>query len=643
MNKKLVNYIIILVSVVAIVLAIFLVITNKKDVSFTIKDSKLVMKVNEVKKIDYSISNSNLDISWKSSDSNIVSVDNNGNITSKEIGNAIITGSVNANNTVKTISCYITVKAANYDIPLEDINFPEGEILLSTNEVYSLPINYIPENGYVDNINYTIEDNSVITVEDNFIKGISTGRTSLTVVVNNTIQKEIMVNVVDTEVINHIIKPVKQIYFNSNNETIYVNDTKTLSYTIEPSNADIYDIKWKVNDSNILEIDNYGTIKGLAPGSTNVEVTVNNLIKQYINITVKPKVSNIDLNYSPKKVIKVGDTFTLTPVISPSNIDKSWIVYESNNPNCLSISQDGLVTAKSRGNAIITIKSKDGNVSKIVPFVVYDKVGVVNNDQTIWGFNKETDVIPKKADSAFFTNLAKSGKGTFSNNIYTISNYSYDVNNNLLTIGQSNKIFIRIYYPQNKDLSTQNIFTFIGGIGEGGFGGYFADIEKNPSLIKSSGIIVLVPEHNSAKLTAQNVAAATNFVKLIINQNSKARNIIGGYSNGGPIAGETANIANYDKIVLINTSFYWVNTKTNIRNTEIVIYSARNDSWKGTNGFIGELYDNNFKNVTVISNNESIIERYKTKYLVINPGNSMKNGHTSENITLSHFFAYACD
>ena len=63
------------------------------------------------------------------------------------------------------------------------INVITSNMKLSTNEVYSLPINYIPENGYVDNINYTIEDNSVITVEDNFIKGISTGRTSLTVVV----------------------------------------------------------------------------------------------------------------------------------------------------------------------------------------------------------------------------------------------------------------------------------------------------------------------------------------------------------------------------------------------------------------------------------------------------------------------------
>ena len=42
----------------------------------------------------------------------------------------------------------------------------------------------------------------------------------------------------------------------------------------------------------------------------------------------------------------------------------------------------------------------------------------------------------------------------------------------------------------------------------------------------------------------------------------------------------------------------------------------------------------------MISNNTSFIDRFKDKYLVINPGNSMKNGHTSENLLVSNFFSY---
>ena len=641
MNNKLVNSIFILVSLIVVFLIAYIAAAYKKEVIFTINDSKLILKTNDVTKLDYTISDPNIEIMWHSSNPNIVSIDSNANIIAGNAGNAIITGSITDGNSNKSVVCYITVKTLDQNIALSDFNLPDGELLLAVGEIYPIPITYVPNNGYVTSVNYIIENDYVLNVEDGFMKGLSSGKTSLTIIVNNQIQKEITVNVINKEVTTHIIKPVKTIDFDINEETIYVNEEKTLNYIIEPSDADIYSITWDVDNKNILSVYD-GTIKGISPGNTIVEVTVNNKIKQYVNVNVKPRINSIELKYSPKKILKVGESIKLEPTISP-NQNNSLIVYESNNPSCLSVSQNGTLIANSKGNAIITIRTEDGSIKKTLSFIVYGKTGVVNNDRNIWGFSKETDVIPRRADTLFFTNLARKGKGVFSNNVYTIGNYTYDVKNSLLTIRKTNKIFMRMYYPTNKDLSTQNTFTFIGGVGEGGFGGYFSDIEKNLSLIKSSGIIILIPEHNDAKVVANNVKEATNFVKLIINQSSKARNIIGGYSNGGPMAGETANIANYDKIMLINTSFYWADTKTKLRNTEIVIYSARNDSWKGTNGFIGELYDNNFTNVTIVSNNESIIERYKSKYLVINPGNSMKNGHTSENLTLSHFFAYACD
>lgn len=641
MNNKLVNSIFILVSIIVVILIAYIATAYKKEIVFTINDSKLILKTNEVTKLDYTISNPNIEIMWHSSNPSIVSIDSNANIIAGNAGNAIITGSITDGNSNKTVICYITVKTLDQNIALSDFNLPDGELLLEVGEVYPIPITYVPNNGYVTSVNYIIENDYVLNVEDGFMKGLSSGKTLLTVIVNNQIQKEITVNVINKEVINHIIKPVKTIDFDVLEETIYVNEEKTLNYLIEPSDADIYSITWDVDNKNILSV-NDGTIKGISPGNTIVEVTVNNKIKQYINVNVKPRINSIELKYSPKKILKVGESIKLEPTISP-NQNNNLIVYESNNPSCLSVSQNGTLIANSKGNAIITIRTEDGSIRKTLSFIVYGKTGVINNDRNIWGFNKETDVIPRRADTLFFMNLARKGKGTFSNNIYTIGNYSYDVSNNLLTIGQNSKIFMRMYYPQNKDLSTQNTFTFIGGSASPNFGGYFSSIESDNSLAKSSGIIILIPQSNSPKLYPENIVKATNFVKLIINQNSKARNIIGGYSDGGPPAGEAADKGYYDKIMLINTSFYWVNSKNNIKNMEYVVYSARNDSWKGTGTFINELYKNGIKNVTIVTNNSDFVNSFKDKYLVINPGSSMKNGHTSENITLSHFFAYACD
>lgn len=636
MSNKLINYIVIFLLIIIFSLATY-IIFNSKDITFTINESKIILKVNEIHKIDYEISNPNINITWNSSNPSVVEIDNNGNIISKNMGKSIITGSINVNNVIKEVMCFVTVKASNYDIVLEDIILPDGEILISTGEIYPIPFTFVPNDGYVDNIDYIIENPNIISVENGFIKGLNTGNTLLTIVANS-IRKEITVNVINKQVSNNLIIPVNNLFFDTNENSIYINEEKTLSYLVEPNNATIYDTKWESSDENILTVDEDGNIKGLSFGTATIQLTINDKLKQSIDIKVKPKITNIDFNYSIKKVLKVGEIVKLEPTVN-----SNWLTYESNNPNCLNVDDNGIITAKSRGSAIITIKNDDGTIKKSLYFAVYDKIGVVNNDQIIWAFDKEDDVIPQKADATFFANLAKNGKGIFSNNIYTISNYSYNVKSNLLTIGKSDKIYMRMYYPQGKDLSTQNTFTFIGGVGEENFAGYFATIDNNLDLIKSSGIIILIPEHSNARLIPQNVASATNFVKLIISQNSNARNIIGGYSNGGPTAGETAAKSNYDKIMLINTSFYWVYTKTNIKDIEVVLYSAKNDSWIGTIKFIDELYDNGFRNVTIISNNESIVERYKSKFLVINPGNSMQKGHTPKNLALSHFFSYACD
>ena len=639
MKNKIFNYIIIAIIFVIIVFTMYLIINRNKETLFTTNDTSIILKINESKKIDYQISDENKFINWKSSDYNTVSVDN-GTITGINLGAAVVTGTIVDNDKEKTITCYIVVKSSNYDIPLEDFVLPDGEILLSVDETFYLPLTPIPSNGNTDDINYYVDNIDVVRIENGFITGLKEGYTNL-VVTSGTISKKTIVNVVKSPVIDHVVKPIDNIEIIVP-DTIYLNEETTIKYETMPEDANIYDIKWNINDEKIISIDN-DNIKGLQEGSTTIEFIINNKIKKYIDVTVKSKIKDIVFNYSPKEILKVGETLVLRPTIIPSDISGDNIIFESSNPYSLEVSNDGKIIAKSRGNAIITIRNNEGTVKKTLSFTVVNNKGLISSDKTIWGFTKNSDVIPKEASTEFFRELVKKGRGTLSGDTYTYQKYSYNIKTNLLTINNQNKIFMRIYYPENKDLSSLNTFTFIGGIGEGSFSGYFESIRSNPSIIKNSGIVILIPESNSAKIYPENVVEATNFVKTIINQNSNARNSIGGYSNGGPTAGEAADKGHYDKIMLINTSFYWINSKNNIKNMEYVVYSARGDSWKGTGSFINELYKYGIKNVTVVTNNSDFVNSFKDKYLVINPGNSMKNGHTSENLTLSHFFSYACD
>ena len=640
MKNKIANYIIIIL-VIAIVIVLFM-LQKSEPFTFTSNMGSMDLKVDNYKRIEYNISNNEITINWKSNDENIATVDANGIVYGKNIGTTTVTGEAKRNNQVESITCIVNVVSKNYDVSLRNITIPDGEILMSKNSSFTIPITYTPNNAYIEKIDYQI-DNDNITVNNGLIKAMKVGTSTITITVNNAITKTIKVNVTDNNISPQFIKPIKNILFENDEIDININETKKIKYLIEPNNAYEFSASWNSSNSNIVSINNDGTIKGENIGNATITLTLNNNIQKTVKVNVKQGITNITLNYIPKKIIKIGETLTLHPTVLPSNISNNNLLYESSNNNILSVDSNGIITAKSNGNAIVTISDSTKTIFKTISFTVVPKQGVLYTNNIIWDFSKDEDVIPTRADDNFFSNLARNGKGTLSNGIYVYQKYSYNINNSVLTIDNNRRILMRIYYPQNKDLSTLNTFTFIGGVGEENFYNYFAKIEKNREIIKSSGIIILIANGSNIPLKAEKVVEATNFVKSIINQNQYARNTIGGYSNGGPIAGLAASQSNYDKIMLINTSFYGIDKKTNLSNTEIVVYSAKEDSWIGTDSMINDFIKYNFNNVTVISNNDNFTTKYKNTYLVINPNNSMKKGHTSENLTLSHFFSYGCD
>lgn len=75
-------------------------------------------------------------------------------------------------------------------------------------------------------------------------------------------------------------------------------------------------------------------------------------------LTVKePKVTGLSLP-STSSSLKVGESLTLSPVVSPANADQR-VRYKSSNAKIASVNADGVVTGVSQGTATITISSWD--------------------------------------------------------------------------------------------------------------------------------------------------------------------------------------------------------------------------------------------------------------------------------------------
>ena len=70
-------------------------------------------------------------------------------------------------------------------------------------------------------------------------------------------------------------------------------------------------------------------------------------------------VASVSLNKTSLTMIS-GDTYTLSATISPSNATDKTVTWSSSNPSVATVSSAGVVTAKSAGNATITVTTTDG-------------------------------------------------------------------------------------------------------------------------------------------------------------------------------------------------------------------------------------------------------------------------------------------
>ena len=97
-----------------------------------------------------------------------------------------------------------------------------------------------------------------------------------------------------------------------------------------------------------------------------VTVTGTGLDARVIGVTQEPYVPPIDVtgvSLSPASVtLGVGETQTLTPIVSPSDASNQGVSYSSDNSSIASVDASGVVTAESVGTTTITVTTDDGNL-----------------------------------------------------------------------------------------------------------------------------------------------------------------------------------------------------------------------------------------------------------------------------------------
>lgn len=176
--------------------------------------------------------------------------------------------------------------------------------------------------------------------------------------------------------------PVADIEISDHEDEVEAGNTLNLTATVLPSTATDSTVMFRSSDTNVATVNSGGEVKGISKGSVTIYVSAGSITKE-VNLTVKVKTTVIKIN-KDYLVLKQGEAFKLSVSVSPAEAEQG-ISFKSTDSSVASVSNGGVVTAKSTGTATIIVSN--GDLSNAVSVIVNK--------------NSETDIInPQNTESS---------------------------------------------------------------------------------------------------------------------------------------------------------------------------------------------------------------------------------------------------
>ncbi|MBQ7563790.1 MAG: Ig-like domain-containing protein [Lachnospiraceae bacterium] len=152
-------------------------------------------------------------------------------------------------------------------------------------------------------------------------------------------------------------------------------DTLTLKATILPTNATNKSVSWRSGNSSVVTVQN-GVLRALKKGVTTVYATTyDGKLKDSCLVYVDKKTVNVTgVTLSKNSLtMEIGDSYTLTENITPSDADNKNVSWKSGNSSVATV-KNGVVTAVGEGTTKITVTTVDGSKTATCDVKVNPKV-----------------------------------------------------------------------------------------------------------------------------------------------------------------------------------------------------------------------------------------------------------------------------
>ena len=219
----------------------------------------------------------------------------------------------------------------------------------------ALTVNYVPENATNKQVTWASANPQVATVDENgVVTGLKKGNARITATAADGSNIRANVNV-------QVTQGAQQITLDRTDVTIATGRNTVLKATVLPKDANNKKVTWTSSDERIAKVDAKGRVTGVALGDCEITCTSQESggIQATATVHVQQPVNSIA--FGPVPAVYTGETAQLTWSISPANVSNDAVTLTSSNPKILTVTNDGVVTGVSGGEATVTITTADGS------------------------------------------------------------------------------------------------------------------------------------------------------------------------------------------------------------------------------------------------------------------------------------------
>ena len=287
-------------------------------------------------------------VSWKSSDSSVATVDDNGLVTALAEGTARITatcGNAWAN-------CQVTV--SKMPILVTGIEIDRESLNLAVGSCETLVARVLPEDATDQAFTWASTNETIATVDANGkVTAVATG----TVTITATTTDGGFVAACEVTVYVPFVA-VESITLDKTEIVLEEGDVLTLTATVKPDDASNPTVTWSTSDAAVATVEG-GRVTAVAEGAATITAKAGDL-EAACSVTVSKKyipVASITLNKTSLYMIQ-GDGDLLVATVKPDDATNPSVSWSTSNGSVASV-EYGVVMAGSSGTAIITATAEN--------------------------------------------------------------------------------------------------------------------------------------------------------------------------------------------------------------------------------------------------------------------------------------------